>query len=123
LQLSITNTKLEDILLDIEDVAGSKNLAQKYLGKELAKILKKRINELKAADTFAKYLSFGIGKPHSLEGIAFKDCYGISIDAHRRLVVKPIAENTSAEALAECKTVEIRGIVEYHGAKNEWIIP
>ena len=57
MQLSITNTKLEDILLDIEDVAGSKNLAQKYLGKELAKILKKRINELKAADTFAKYLS------------------------------------------------------------------
>ena len=123
MQLSIANTKLEDIVLDIEDVTSSKNLAQKCLGKELARVLKKRINELKAAETFAKYLSFGIGKPHSLEGTAFKDCYGVSLDAHRRLVVKPITENISAEALAECKTVEIRGIVEYHGTKNEWIIP
>lgn len=40
----------------------------KQIGKERAKTMKKRIDQLKASVNFAQYLLTGLGKPHLLEG-------------------------------------------------------
>jgi plasmid maintenance system killer protein len=94
----------------------------KQIGKERAKTMKKRIDQLKASVNFAQYLLTGLGKPHLLEG-NLKGYYGISITGNIRLVLRPDAENIEPEALISCDTVIIKGAVDYHGGKNEWIIP
>lgn len=60
--------------------------------------MKKRLDGLEAANSFAIFLSIGLGKPHSLEG-DHKGMYGVNISANRRLIIWPIVENLSSESL------------------------
>lgn len=124
MNIEYDNSKVEELFEDLDNVANSKNLLQKKIGKKMAIVAKTRKLQLKAAVSFEKYLQLGLGKPHSLKG-NLKNLYGVDINAHIRLIVKPKTENLSAEALAECDTVIIKGIVEYHGKKSndEWLIP
>lgn len=96
---------------------------KKLIGEELTRAVKKRYDQLKSANTFWIYLCTGLGKPHSLTDMY--GCYGVHITANWRMVIQPIAENTSPEALKKCDTVKIKGVVDYHGkgSKNNWIIP
>ncbi len=97
-------------------------LMKKEIGKDRARATKKRIDQLKASDNFSIYLTTGLGKPHPLyENL--KGYYGITITGNIRLIVKPDAESLDPEALKECDTVIIKGVMDYHGRKNEWIIP
>lgn len=98
------------------------DLMKKKIGIERAKIIKKRLDGLKAAKTFYIYLTTGLGKPHPLyENL--KGCYGISITDHVRLIVKPVSDSLDGEALKQCDSLIIKGVMDYHGKKNEWIIP
>lgn len=49
--------------------------------------------------------------------------YGVSISANRRLIIQPVSEKLSPEALKNFDTIIIKGVEDYHGSKNEWIIP
>lgn len=49
--------------------------------------------------------------------------YGISITANYRIVVEPLETKLDLESLKNCKVLNIKGVLDYHGAKNEWIIP
>jgi plasmid maintenance system killer protein len=94
---------------------------KKEIGKDRARAIKKRIDQLKASDNFSIYLTTGLGKPHPLyENL--KGYYGITITANIRLIVKPDVESLDPEALKECDTVIIKGVMDYHRRKNEWII-
>ena len=97
-------------------------LMQKTHGKDLTKIIKKRYDALKAANNFAIFLTTGLGKPHSLTG-NLKGMYKVDVSANLRLIIQPIADDLSPEALAKCDTIIIKGVEDYHGTKNEWIIP
>lgn len=97
-------------------------LMNKKLGKDLTRMIKKRYDQLKAAPNFSIYLSTGLGKPHSLHE-NLKGCYGISITGNVRLVVKPDVESLDPDALKRCDSVIIEGVMNYHGEKNEWLIP
>lgn len=91
------------------------------IGMDRARATKKRLDQLKAALNFGIYLTTGLGKPHPLHE-NLTGYYGISITGNLRLIVKPDAESSKPEALKECKTVVIKGVMDYHGRKNEWLI-
>ncbi len=98
------------------------NLMKKDIGNERARVIKKRLDQLKAAMSFSIYLTTGLGKPHPLyENL--KGCYAITITGNLRLIVKPDAESLASDALRECDTVIIKGVMDYHGNKNEWLVP
>ena len=89
---------------------------------EMLKILIKRKNALVAAERFGIYLTTGLGKPHPLEG-NLDDCYGISLTANYRLIVKPKVSILTTEMLNSCDTIIIKGVEDYHGGKSNWIVP
>ena len=121
MEISYSNTTIKDLFSDLFEIAISKNLLQKKIGQILTKTTKKRLNQLKSASTFQKYLDFHIGNPHSLTG-DLSGYYGVDLDKHTRLIIHPVPPDLSAEALRICEKVMIIGIVDYHGDKNEWLI-
>lgn len=121
MELEFANSSIQEYFSDLCDIANSKNLLQKKIGSLLTKSTKKRIDQLKIAATFQKYLDFHIGNPHSLTG-DLSSYFGVDLDKHTRLIIQPVPPDLSAEALKICETVRIIGIVDYHGDKNEWLI-
>lgn len=96
-------------------------MAQKK-GFDLTKIIKKRYDQIKAAETFYEYLKIGLGKPHRLK--EDKDgLYGVSLTGHIRLIIEPVSDDLSPESLKKCKEVIIKGAVDYHGKKERIYIP
>lgn len=98
------------------------SLMAKRKGIEMTKGIKKRYEQLKAAETFSNYLSTGLGKPHSLTGNRER-LYGISITANIRLIVEPVSVDLSMESLNKCTKVIIKGAEDYHGSKITTYIP
>ncbi len=95
---------------------------QKKIGKEKTKTIKKHIDNLKASNNFGIFLSLGLGKPHPLSG-NHQGEYGIRVTANERLIVEPVCENLSIEMLKICDTIIIKGVEDYHGSKENWLIP
>lgn len=116
------NEWIKELFLNLSDVANSKNLLLKKIGKEKTVAVKKRKNQIEAATNFKSYLNLHLGNPHALTG-DLNGLYGVEINAHTRLILKPVSDDLSPAALAKCDTVILKGIVEYHGGKNEWLIP
>ncbi len=94
----------------------------KKVGLDLARMIKQRFNEMKASSNFKEYLDYGIGKPHPLSG-NLNNLFGIHLNKNYRLIVEPLSEKLDDNSLKECKRVNIKGVVEYHDGKKEWIIP
>ncbi len=106
----------------VEEYFGDFELMKKKIGTDLARKTKKRWTELEAADNFAIYLKTRLGKPHPLVG-DLKGWYSITISRNIRLIVKPDTEAMDDASLEKCDLVIIRGLVDYHGQKKEWLIP
>ena len=123
MQVTYEDKSVKELFEDLCQVQLSKGLMKKQIGNELTRSVKKRFDQLKAAPNFFVYLSTGLGKPHLLTEM--EGCYAVHITANWRLVVQPIAESTAPEALKQCDTIQIKGVVDYHGkgSKNNWIIP
>jgi len=114
-EIQFENDSVKELFSDFE-------LMKKKIGKELTRATKKRYDQLKAAANFNIYLSTGLGKPHPLTG-GLKGYYGISISGNVRLVVKPDIESLDPVSLKKCDVVIIKGVVDYHGQKYDWLIP
>lgn len=123
MEFDFSDKGTEELFSDLFCVAKSKNLMQKKVGATLAVAIKKRCNQLKAASTLAAFAKTGLGKPHSLEGAEFKNCIGISITGNVRLVIQPVPPDLSAEALSACEKIKIIGVLDYHGRKENWLVP
>lgn len=94
----------------------------KAIGSKDTKFLKRRMNQLESAEIFNDFLSLGIGDPHPLqnfEGIPI--CWSISITRNKRLILY-FDEEDSAD-IRQAKRVHVKGVVDYHGQKNNWYIP
>lgn len=115
MQIEYDNAEVKMIFNDF-------TLMQKTIGKDMTKSIKKRLDNLKAANNFTIFLQTGLGKPHSLEG-NHKGMYGVNVSANRRLIIIPISNDLSAESLKKCESIIIKGVEDYHGSKNEWLIP
>lgn len=117
--IEFEDDKLKEWL--IEECPYYKTLSRK-LDRNMLKTLIKRKDQILAAETFQKYLDFGLGKPHALTG-NFKGYYGVNLTGNFRLILKPKVDELSSQALKECKTVILRGVDDYHGGKSNWLIP
>jgi plasmid maintenance system killer protein len=95
---------------------------QKKCGVEVTRAIKKRLNQLSAAKDFSEYLSIGLGKPHALS-TNMDGLYAVSITGNLRLIISPVSADFGAVSLTKCDTILIKGVIDYHGTKNEWIIP
>lgn len=86
---------------------------------EWVRTVKKRIDQLKAAESFGDFLKLNSGHPEPLIG---KDIgkYSVHITGNVRLIIKP---NDKGDAVMICKEIEIEGVVDYHGKKEKWYIP
>ncbi len=103
-------------------IFGDFNLMKKKLGMDRARATKRRLDQLRASINFSVYLTTGLGRPHPLSG-NLKGYYGVYLTGNVRLIVKPNVKSLEPEALRECDTVIIKGVMDYHGRKNEWLIP
>ena len=65
-------------------------------------------------------LDLVIGKTLGATAVLF--CL-ISIIANYRIVVEPLDTELDIESLKNCKILNVKGVLDYHGGKNEWIIP
>ena len=72
------------------------------LGEDLTRSIKRRYDQLKAAPNFSAYLNTRLGRPHALVGDP-EGCYSVNLSKNMRLIIK--------------------GVVDYHGQKHEWLIP
>ena len=115
MELKFDYAEVEKYFSDIE-------LMKEKIGKNLARGIKKRCDQLQAASNFSDFLITGLGKPHSLTG-NLRGGYGISVSGNIRLVVIPEAESLDPGCLKKCDTVIVKGVVDYHGQKHEWLIP
>ncbi|NLO19417.1 MAG: hypothetical protein GX121_06005 [Ignavibacteria bacterium] len=115
MEIKYENNKVEKYFNDFA-------LMSKDKGVHLAKSAKKHYNLLKASENFYSYISYNYGKPHLLSG-NLKGYYGVRLSANIRLIIKPEAVSLQDQALKNCKTVIIKGVMDYHGKKIEWIIP
>lgn len=116
MQLICSNSDVQKIIIEPKKI-------QKKIGLEMAKTLIKRINQLESTDNFNEYITqVRLGKPHALSE-NLDGYYGIYISKNYRLVVEPICESLDLESLKECRKLDIKGVLEYHDGKNEWIIP
>ena len=106
----------------MNDVIHSKRLLQKKIGLELCVLIKKRYNQLSACISFQEIIVNGFGKAEALSG-NLKGYYSLRLNANYRLIVRPKSEDLSTDSLGKCDTVIVRGVVDYHGRKNNWIIP
>ncbi len=115
MEIAYENNDVKNVFTDFE-------LMKKKIGIEKTKAVKKRLDQLKAAPNFSIYLTTGLGKPHPLfENL--KGYYGIGITGNYRLVIKPDSINLNPEELINCDTFIIKGVMDYHGRKIDWLIP
>ena len=107
MEIQFDNQKVQKIMTDMK-------LLTSKIGLAMAKTVKQRYNQIEACENFNQYMTIGLGIPHPLNH-ELKNCYGIRITGNYRLVVKP-------ESLGS-KKILVKGVLDYHGNKNEWIIP
>lgn len=88
----------------------------------MTKSLKKRIDQLKAADNFKEFLDIGLGNPHPLVG-NLDNLFGIKISKNYRLIVEPLSSKLDDVSLKKCRIVNLKGVADYHDGKCEWLIP
>lgn len=116
MKFEFSNKKVQKIMED-------SNILKGKVGLEIGKGIIKRLNQLESTNNFYEYLTcVGLGKPHPLNG-DLDTCYGIHVSANYRLVVKPVTNSLDLESLKKCEIIDIKGVLDYHGGKNEWIIP
>ena len=79
----------------------------------------KHLDNLEAADCFGDFLKVGLGRPEQLKGYE-QIRYSLHISANVRLIIEP---NATQDTIMICEEIEIEGVSDYHGGKENWYIP
>ena len=111
MKITYANRKVEKYFSDYSKM-------QKRLPFEWVRNIKKLMNYLKAAECFGDFLKLGLGKPEQLSGYE-RIRYSLHISANVRLVIEPDA---TGETVMVCTEIEVEGVVDYHGSKENWFI-
>lgn len=92
---------------------------QKKLPFEWVKAVKKHMDRLKAAECFGDFLKLGLGRPEQLEGYPSLR-YSLHVAPNARLIIAPDA---TQDTVMICTEVEVKGVSDYHGSKENWYLP
>ncbi|MGG1616517.1 hypothetical protein ACIFQM_23760 [Paenibacillus sp. NRS-1782] len=99
-----------------KEVFSSEKLLKTEYG-QLAKIITKRMDQLRAAKSISEYMAFKIGNPHFLSG-SFDKCIGINLTGNFRLIIEPLYDDNmdfSNLNLSSLEVVTIMEVKDYHG--------
>ena len=94
------------------------NKMQKKIPFEWVKTIKKHMDRLKAAECFGDFLALGLGKPEPLEGYQ-QIRYSLHVAPNARLIIEP---NATQDTIMICTEIEVEGVSDYHGSKENWYI-
>lgn len=86
---------------------------------EWVRTIKKHINHLEAADNFGTFLSLGLGHPEQLTGYS-APTYSLRITPNVRMIIEVKADQCE---IIICEEIEVEGVCDYHGGKENWYIP
>lgn len=112
MKITYANGKVEKYFQDY-------NKMKKELPFEWVRTIKKHMDRLEAAECFGDFLQLGLGKPEQLKG--YKQIrYSLHVAPHVRLIVEPYA---TQETIMICTEIEVEGVSDYHGNKENWYIP
>lgn len=112
MKITYANKKVEKYFTDYSKM-------QKKLPFEWVRSIKKLMDQLKAANNFGIFLSLGIGKPEQLQGYKMIT-YSLHVTANVRLIIEL---NATQDTVKICEEIEVEGVNDYHGDKNNWYIP
>lgn len=112
LKITYASTKVEKFFLDY-------NKMKREIPTEWVRTIKKHVDRLEAADTFGDFLALGLGKPEQLTG--YKQIrYALHVTPNVRLILEP---NATMDTVMICEEIEVEGVCDYHGDKENWYIP
>ena len=110
--ITYANGKVEKYFTDYKRM-------QKELPADWVRTIKKHMDRLIAAECFGDFLKLGLGKPEPLSG--YKNIrYSLHVAPHVRLILEP---NANQDTVMICTEVEVEGVCDYHGSKENWYIP
>lgn len=111
MKITYANKKVEKYFTDYKKM-------QKKLPMDLVRTIKKHMNRLEAAECFGDFLKLGLGKPEQLRGYK-RVRYSLHVAPNARLIIEP---NAAQDTVMICTEVEVKGVSDYHGNKENWYI-
>jgi len=92
---------------------------QKKIPADWVRSVKKTMDRLVAADKFGDFLLLGLGKPEQLKGGGEQIRYSIHVSANARLIIEL---NATYDTVVICSEIEVEGVCDYHGSKENWYL-
>ena len=112
MRITYANAKVERYFSDFSQM-------QKKVPLDWIRSIKKHLNHLAAADCFGDFLKLGLGQPEQLTGYN-PIRYSLRVSANARLIIEP---NATQDTILICDEIQIKGVSDYHGSKENWYIP
>lgn len=112
MKITYANGKVEKYFSDY-------NKMKQALPFEWVRTIKKHMDRLEAFECFGDFLKLGLGHPELLEGYP-QLRYSVRVSANARLILEP---NATQDTVMVCSEIEIEGVSDYHGGKENWYIP
>lgn len=116
MELEYSNAKVEKAFTDW-------NYLNKTIGMQLTKAIKKRKDQLESFQNILEFMGSGIDNPHLLK----ENLHGLiawSVTGNLRIIfdLKLKKNETYSVEIARREKICIKGVADYHGGKDEWII-
>ena len=112
MKITFANSRVEKFFTDYGKM-------KKALPAAWVRTIKMHMDWLESAECFGDYLSLGLGRPEQLSG--YRNIrYSVRISANARLILEP---DTTQETIMVCTEIEVEGVSDYHGDKEDWYIP
>lgn len=112
LKITYANSKVKKYFSDYSKM-------QRDLPADWVRTIKKHMDRLIAAECFGDFLALGLGKPEQLTGYS-NIRYSLHVAPHVRLIIEP---NANQDTVMICTEIEVEGVCDYHGSKENWYIP
>lgn len=117
------NALVKELINDLMDVSNTKKKILKYMSYDLAIMIKKRCDILKASPNFLFLLNNPICHFEQLTN-NLNGYYSLRLNKNYRLIIEPSHTYTTNLEYEKCEEIYIEGVVDYHGkGKNNWLIP
>ena len=112
MQITYASKKVQRYFEDLEEM-------KRKIPSDWVRSIKKHLVRLHAAAVFGDFLKLNLGHPEPLKG-KNEGKYSLHITGNVRLIIEP---SDKGEAVKICKVVQIKGVADYHGDKENWYIP
>ena len=110
--ITYANNRVEKYFTDF-------NKLKQKIPVDWVRTIKKHLDRLEAAECFGDFLKVGLGGPEPLSGYA-QIRYSLKITGNVRLIIEP---NATQDTIMICSEIEVEGVSDYHGGKENWYIP